>query len=75
MNLTRDPYHTTLFGAMLDEEINKALRADLPLELIHAELAARTRGVAEQIAAHRARPPVRVAVGGIGGGDQVEFIP
>lgn len=47
----RDPYFTTSFGAMIDDEIAKALRSGIALELIYCELAARTRAIADEIVA------------------------
>lgn len=55
MSLQRDPYYTTAFGAILDQEIADAMRAGMALELIYAELAARTRAVADQIVANHTR--------------------
>ena len=53
--MNRDPYFTTVFGAVLDDEIAGALRAGMTLELIYCELSARTRAVADQIVANHLR--------------------
>ena len=55
MNMPRDPYYTTAFGAIVDQEIADAMRAGMALELIYAELSARTRAVADQIVANHTR--------------------
>jgi hypothetical protein len=55
MNMPRDPYYTTAFGASVDQEIADAMRAGMAIELIYAELSARTRAVADQIVANHTR--------------------
>jgi hypothetical protein len=55
MPLRLDPYYTTAFGAIIDQEISNALRAGMTLELIYAELVARTRAIADQIVANHTR--------------------
>lgn len=55
MTFRRDPYYTTAFGAIVDQEIADALRAGMAIELIYAELAARTRAIADQIVANHTR--------------------
>lgn len=59
MTLRRDPYYTTAFGAIVDQEIADALRSGMALELVYVELAARTRAVADQIVANQTRHLVR----------------
>lgn len=59
---SRDPYYTTAFGMALDHEIADAMRANMPLELICAELAARVSAVTEHLLAQRrVNPPPRDA--------------
>lgn len=53
--MQRDPYYTTVFGAVLDDEIAGALRSGMKLEVIYCELAARTRAVADEIVAQHLR--------------------
>lgn len=56
----RDPYYTTAFGMAIDHEIADAMRANMPLELICAELAVRVSAVTEHLLAQRrASHPVR----------------
>jgi hypothetical protein len=55
MTFRRDTYYTTAFGAIVDQEIADALRAGMALELIYAELSARTRAIADQIVANHTR--------------------
>lgn len=55
MSIRRDPYYTTAFGAIIDQEIADALRSGMALELIYSELAARTRAIADQIVANHTR--------------------
>jgi len=59
MTLRHSPHYTTAFGAVLDEEIADAMRAGMALEAIYAELAARTRAVADQIVANHTRHLIR----------------
>lgn len=59
MNRPRAHHHTTAFGAVLDEEIADAIRSGMALEAIYAELAARTRAVADQIVANHTRHLIR----------------
>ena len=47
--MTINPYYTSVFGAILDQEIADALKCGMSLEAIYAELAPRTRAVAEQL--------------------------
>lgn len=56
---TRDPHYTTAFGAILDQEITDALRAGMRLELIYAEMAARTRAIADHLVANHLQRLVR----------------
>lgn len=49
MKFRTDPYYTTAFGAVIDQEIADALRAGMSLEHVYTELAARARAVAELI--------------------------
>lgn len=51
----RDPYFTTVFGAVIDDEIAGALRSGMALELIYCELSARTRAIADEIVAKHLR--------------------
>lgn len=53
--MDRDPYYTTVFGAVLDDEIAGALRSGMAIELIYCELAARTRALADEIVAQHLR--------------------
>lgn len=59
MTNRRDPYFTTAFGALLDQEIADALRAGMALELIYVELLERTRAVSDQIVANHGHRLVR----------------
>lgn len=51
----RDPYFTTVFGAVIGDEIAGALRSGMALELIYCELSARTRAIADEIVAKHLR--------------------
>ncbi len=43
--------YTSVFGCMIDDEINSALASGMSLERLYVELASRTRDVANALAA------------------------
>lgn len=61
--MQRDPYYTTVFGAVLDDEIAGALRAGMKLEAIYCELSARTRAIADEIVAQHLRQEAEACAG------------